>query len=113
MQQNKFSIPNEKCIELLYSDANEADAREAFTKAVPQSQDAFETGCDFIASDLSIPGTYVITAEDKSFPIALQEQVVKSIPGIKEVRLASGHFPFLGKAAETAKLVVNIVEGKA
>lgn len=79
---------------------------------LPHSQDAFETGCDFIASDITIPKTFVICETDLVFPLALQETLVQSTPGIKEVRMSAGHSPFVGKAEETAKKLVDLIEGR-
>ena len=78
---------------------------------LPHSQDAFETGCNFIASDITIPKAFVICETDLVFPLALQETLVQSTPGIREVRMSAGHSPFVGKTEETAETLVRLVEG--
>ncbi|KAM0561362.1 hypothetical protein ACHAPJ_003242 [Fusarium lateritium] len=111
--KNKLSNINSKAFKLLYDDATSEDqAKEAWANVLPHSQDAFETPIDFVAADITIPKTYLVCEKDKILPVLLQEQLVKSTPGLKEARMAAGHSPFVGKAAETAKLLVDIVEGR-
>ncbi|RSM07075.1 hypothetical protein CEP52_005453 [Fusarium oligoseptatum] len=100
--KNKQSTVNEKGFQMLYNDTTEEEARK----------NAFETGIDFIASDITIPKTYIICENDLIFPVALQEKLVKLTPGMKERRIAAGHSPFLGKAPDTCKILVEIAEGQ-
>ncbi|KAI8668043.1 AB hydrolase-1 domain-containing protein [Fusarium keratoplasticum] len=109
---NKQSTINEKGFQMLYNDTTEEEARKVYANLLPHSQDAFETGIDFIATDITIPKTYIICENDLIFPLALQEQLVKLTPGMKERRIAAGHSPFLGKSPETCKILVEITEGQ-
>lgn len=77
----------------------------------PHSQDAFETGCEFIGSDITIPKSFIMCELDRVFPIVLQEMLVKATPDMTVVRMAAGHSPFVGKAEETADKVVGLIEG--
>ncbi|KAM0430872.1 hypothetical protein ACHAPT_005504 [Fusarium lateritium] len=110
--KNKQSTINEKGFQMLYNDTTEEEARKVYANLLPHSQDAFETGIDFIATDITIPKTYLICENDLVFPLALQEQLVKSTPGMKEARIAAGHSPFLGKSPETCKILVEIAESE-
>ncbi|RFU81207.1 hypothetical protein TARUN_1008 [Trichoderma arundinaceum] len=105
--KNKLSTLNERCIPLLYNDTTEEEAKRVFSTLLPHSQDAFETGCDFIATDLTIPRFYVICENDLVFPISLQERLASSVPGMKTVRIAAGHNFFLGKSEVMAKLLID------
>jgi hypothetical protein len=110
--QNKQSTINEKGFQMLYNDTTEEEARKVYANVLPHSQDAFETGIDFIATEITIPKTYLICENDLIFPLALQEQLVKLTPGMKERRIAAGHSPFLGKSPETCKILIEIAEGQ-
>ncbi|KAJ3531153.1 hypothetical protein NM208_g9005 [Fusarium decemcellulare] len=108
--KNKLSTLNHIAFEKLYNDASEEEAKEIFAKVLPHSQDAFETGINFIASDITIPKTYLICENDLVFPLSLQEQLVRHTPGMKEMRIAAGHSPFLGKCPELSNLLIEIAE---
>ncbi|KAM5354112.1 hypothetical protein ACJ41O_000762 [Fusarium nematophilum] len=110
--KNKLSTLNEKAFEKLYNDTSEEEGRKVFAKVLPHSQDAFELGMDFTAVDITIQKTYLICENDLLFDPALQEQLVKLTPGMKEARLAAGHSPFLGKSPETANLLIEIGDGR-
>jgi hypothetical protein len=43
----------------------EEEAQKWFETLVPHSQDAFETGVDYVAADLTIPKAYVICELDQ------------------------------------------------
>ncbi|EEU39014.1 uncharacterized protein NECHADRAFT_43023 [Fusarium vanettenii 77-13-4] len=109
---HNLSTINEKGFQMLYNDTTEEEARKVYANVLPHSQDAFETGIDFIAADITIPKTYIICENDLIFPLTLQEKLVKLTPGVKERRIAAGHSPFLGKAPETCKILVEIAEGQ-
>ncbi|RSL85332.1 hypothetical protein CEP52_016177 [Fusarium oligoseptatum] len=96
----------------LYNGCPKEAAQEAWDATQPHSQDAFETGLDFIGSDITIPKTYVICEKDQVLSLPLQEQLVQSTPGMKEARMTTSHSPFLEQRQETAELIVKIVEGR-
>lgn len=50
---------------------------------MPHSQDAFESGCSFIVSDIPIPKTYLICETDRVRPMSPPEQLIQSNPGMK------------------------------
>lgn len=96
-----------------YGACPEEEAKRCFDLLLPHSQDAFETGCNFVAADVTIPKTFFICETDQAFPLPVQEQLVKGVPGMKEVRLASDHSPFLGRPQEMANMLVDIAYGRA
>lgn len=99
-------------MDVLWTDCSAEDVEWAFNNIVPHSQDAFETPCQFIASDIIIPKTFVLCTKDKAFPPEKQELLVQSIPDMKCVKLDTGHSPFLGPFLnKTTKLLIDIVEG--
>ncbi|KAF4947815.1 hypothetical protein FSARC_13877 [Fusarium sarcochroum] len=115
-----FAIPNklttmvhEQARNGVYSGCSEEAIKSALEATLPHSQDAFETSLDFIASDITIPKTYIICEKDQLLLLPLQEQLVNSTPGMKAARLETGHSPFLEQRLETADLIVKIVEGRA
>ncbi|KAK3935772.1 Alpha/beta hydrolase fold-1 [Diplogelasinospora grovesii] len=94
------------------NDFTEEDTKKAFSLLLPQSQDSFETPADFVASDITIPKTYVICELDQVFPVPLQEMLVKSTPGLKEARIHASHGPFVSQPQPLAELIVKIVAGE-
>ncbi|KAF5000101.1 hypothetical protein FDECE_11287 [Fusarium decemcellulare] len=111
--KNKITVMTpEPAWDCLYNGCPKEAAQEALDATQPHSQDAFETGLDFIGSDITIPKTYIICEKDQVIPCALQEQLVQSTPGMKEARLTTSHSPFLEKREETANLIIKIVEGR-
>ncbi|KAJ4310183.1 hypothetical protein N0V84_011101 [Fusarium piperis] len=103
----------ERASDSLYNGCPKEAAQEALEATQPHSQDAFETGLDFIGSDITIPKTYIICEKDQVLLLPLQEQLVQSTPGMKEARMAASHSPFLEQRQETADLIVRIVEGRS
>ncbi|KAL3295257.1 hypothetical protein RB213_005331 [Colletotrichum asianum] len=106
--KNKLSTVNLNGSKLLYNDTSEEEATRVFSMLLPHSQDAFETGISFIASDIVIPKTYLLCENDLVFPLSLQEALVKGTPAMQEERIAAGHSPFLGKSEELARKLIGI-----
>lgn len=94
----------------IYGDYDEAAQQQMYEMLLPHSQDAFETPCDFVAADIVIPKTYVVCERDSLVLPALQEQLVASIPGMKEVRIDAGHHPFVSRAKEVADIIVASIK---
>jgi homoserine acetyltransferase len=103
----------EEAVLQLFSDCSEDEAQRAYALLEPHSQDTTQTPCDFVATDLTVPKTYVICESDKIVPLAKQERIAGLIPDVKVVRIAAGHNAFYGKSAELAALLVDVVEGRA
>ncbi|OBS21511.1 hypothetical protein FPOA_07848 [Fusarium poae] len=108
--KNQITRINEKGIPLLYNDATEGEAKRIFDLLLPHSQDAFETPLTWSASDITIPKTFLICEDDIAFRAEFQEQLIESIPGMREARIAAGHSPFVGKSMQLARKLVEIVE---
>ncbi|ORY63002.1 Alpha/beta hydrolase fold-1 [Pseudomassariella vexata] len=108
--KNQLITVNEKAKPVLYNDLSEAEAETWFKTLVPHSQDAFETGCDFIMTDITIPKSYLITELDQGIPVSIQELITTIIPGFKVERIQTGHSPFLSKPEECARLLAKIAE---
>ncbi|RBR19738.1 hypothetical protein FVER53590_13746 [Fusarium verticillioides] len=111
--KNQITRMAEGARESVYSGCTEEAIDKALESTEPHSQDAFETSLDFIASDITIPKTYIICENDQLILLPLQEKLVESTPGMRSARLAAGHSPFVEKTEETAELIVDIVEGRA
>jgi hypothetical protein len=94
----------------VYSGCTKEATDTALQETQPHSQDAFETSLDFIASDITIPKTYIICEKDQLLQLPLQEKLVESTPGMKEARLARGHSPFLEDTAGTANMIIKVVK---
>ncbi|KAF4448441.1 hypothetical protein F53441_8164 [Fusarium austroafricanum] len=94
----------------VYSGCPEEVIEKALEATQPHSQDAFETSLGFIASDITIPKTYIICEKDQLLLLPLQEQLVESTSGMKSARLVAGHSPFLEMTQETADLIVKLVK---
>jgi GR25 family glycosyltransferase involved in LPS biosynthesis len=52
----------------------------------------------------------LICEDDIAFRAEFQEQLIESIPGMREARIAAGHSPFVGKSMQLARKLVEIVE---
>ncbi|KAM0242275.1 hypothetical protein ACHAP5_007215 [Fusarium lateritium] len=110
--KNKLTrMVSEQARDCVYSGCTKEATDIALQETQPHSQDAFETSLDFIASDITIPKTYIICEKDQLLQLPLQEKLVESTPGMKEARLARGHSPFLEDTAGTAEMIIKVVEG--
>ncbi|KAK6715138.1 hypothetical protein SNK04_006069 [Fusarium graminearum] len=105
------NMKSEQARDCVYSGCSKEVMNAALEETQPHSQDAFETSLDFIASDITIPKTYIICENDQLLLLPLQEQLVDSTPGMKSARLVAGHSPFLEKTKETADVIVRVIEG--
>lgn len=60
----------------------------------------------FVASDVTVPKTYVVCKHDKIFPANAQISMAKA-SGCRVLELDADHFPFLSEV--TSKQLVDIV----
>lgn len=63
--KNQLITANDKAKHAFFNDMSPEEAQKWFDTLVPHSQDAFETGVDFVAADLTIPKAYVICELDQ------------------------------------------------
>ncbi|KAI1177116.1 Alpha/beta hydrolase fold-1 [Nemania sp. FL0916] len=78
-----------------YSDLPKDKADYYWALLEPQSQEAYETPVDRVASNCGIPHTYLVCENDQALPIPFQEMIITKIPSMKVERCAAGHSPFI------------------
>ncbi|KAI1500827.1 Alpha/beta hydrolase fold-1 [Biscogniauxia marginata] len=105
---NTSTRTNEITKKLIYNDIPEDEAQRVFESLLPQSQVAFETPVTYVATDLTIPKTFIICKKDPFAALQTEEKLTAAIPGIKVESIDAGHSPFLSKPEETAQLLVKI-----
>ncbi|ETS76659.1 hypothetical protein PFICI_12046 [Pestalotiopsis fici W106-1] len=96
----------------LYSDLPDKESEKYYQLFQPQSQDAFETPVDYIAADVTIPMTYIVTEQDAVFPAAGQRAILAaaSVPGIRVESIEAGHNPFASRPEELADKIIRVSE---
>jgi pimeloyl-ACP methyl ester carboxylesterase len=94
----------------LYSDLPDEEAEKYYELLEPHSQDAFETPVDYIAADVTVPMTYIVTEQDAVFPAAGQRAILAAaaVPGIQVESIEASHSPFASRPEELADLIVRI-----
>ncbi|KAI1849199.1 hypothetical protein JX266_005160 [Neoarthrinium moseri] len=63
--RNQLITVNDNAKHAFYNDMPDDESQKWFDTLVPHSQDAFETGVDYVAADLTIPKGYVICELDQ------------------------------------------------
>lgn len=99
---------NEKAKYVFYNDLSEEEAQSWFEQLEPQSQDAWEVPVEYVATDITIPKTYMICEDDVGFSLALQERLAAS-SGFRKVRIKAGHSPFLSQPDLCAELICQAI----
>lgn len=94
----------------LYSDLPEEEAEKYYELLEPHSQDAFETPVNYIAADVKIPMTYVVTEKDMGFPAFAQKALAATVPSMETVSMETSHSPFASQPEELAKIIIKAVE---
>lgn len=59
-----------------------------------------------------VPSTYILCELDRLLPAALQETLA-GVAGSKVVRLEAGHYPFLSRTEDVAKIIIDEVNSVA
>ena len=108
MWQNQLTTVNETAKDALFNDLPEPERGAWLAKLVPHSQDSFEAPLDFVVADVAVPQTYVVCERDQALPVALQEKLVETVPGLRTERIRAGHSPSLSKPEECAGLIAKI-----
>lgn len=99
----------------LYSDLPDAEAEAYFDLFQPHSQDAFETPVDYIAADVGVPMTYIVTEQDAVFPAFAQRALLEaaSVPKMTLESIETSHSPFASQPERLADMIVRIAGGAA
>ncbi|MFF4836402.1 alpha/beta fold hydrolase [Streptomyces sp. NPDC001315] len=92
----------------LYADVPEAVADLAISRLVDQRHQAFADRVTRAAWH-TVPSTYIVTEQDASLSVAVQEQMAAHAKDVR--RIATSHSPFLSRPAELAALLDEIVRG--
>jgi len=70
--------------------------------------DAFLARVYYVATDLTIPSTYLVCKNDQLLPQSLQDGLVASVPGMKRVECETGHAPMLSEPEMVAELIMKV-----
>jgi pimeloyl-ACP methyl ester carboxylesterase len=92
---------------VLYEDLPEAERELWFKKLGTMPAAPFLTPVDFPATEIRVPSLYLVTEKDRAISLEVQEKIVAGVPGMKSIRLACGHSPFLSHPDETVDAIVQ------
>lgn len=95
---------------LLYADAPAPVAELAISRLVDQRVQPWVDRATQAAWH-SIPSTYIVTTQDATFSVELQERLATRAKDIR--RLDTSHSPFLSRPAELAAILDEIARGEA
>ncbi|KAJ4024640.1 hypothetical protein NW752_003205 [Fusarium irregulare] len=100
---------NDGAKDTFYNDLPSDDADKALAQCAHQSTASLETGADFVATDITVPKTYVICDIDHCIPVEGQQAMAGAMgEGVQIETIHAGHVPFLSE--EAMGKVVDIVE---
>lgn len=94
----------------LYSDLPEEEAEKYYELFEPHSQDAFETPVNYIATDVTIPQTYIVTEKDMVFPAFAQRALAATVPGINMESIETSHSPFASQPGKLAEMIIKAAD---
>ncbi|GAA0481466.1 hypothetical protein Ade02nite_56860 [Paractinoplanes deccanensis] len=92
----------------LYGDLSDEEAAAAAAQLVDQSLASFATPVTRAVWH-DVPSTYIVTDEDRSLPVELQNELARRARDVRH--LPSSHSPQLSMPAELAKLIDDIIRG--
>jgi pimeloyl-ACP methyl ester carboxylesterase len=100
--------------ELFYNDLSEEEGEYWVSKLQPHSLDAFRTHAELTYTGwMDVPNVYVLTTNDKTHPIEVQEMIVKMATDagaeVECRRISASHSPMLSKPKETAEIIEEAV----
>ncbi|KAJ4256837.1 hypothetical protein NW762_008933 [Fusarium torreyae] len=101
---------NDKAKDAFYNDVDSGKADKAIEKCVNQSTASLETSSDFVASDITVPTTYVVCEIDHCIPLQGQLGMAGAI-GANVEKIQAGHCAFLND--EALPQLVSIIEKAA
>jgi hypothetical protein len=110
--QDDICYLNDKAQNSFYNDCVPEVARKAISECVNHSTASLETPADFVATDITVPKTYVVCEIDNTVPVQGQFAMVGAMgDGVTVERIEAGHCPFLNE--KTLPKVVEIIEKAA
>ncbi|KAF4339114.1 glutathione S-transferase [Fusarium beomiforme] len=99
---------NEKAMNAFYNDCSPGVAEKAISECVNHSTASLETPADFVATDITVPKTYVVCEIDNTVPVQGQLAMVGAMGDAVTVeKIHAGHCPFLNE--EALPKVVDII----
>ncbi|KAK2686556.1 hypothetical protein QWA68_014368 [Fusarium oxysporum] len=103
---------NDKAQNAFYNDCIPEVAENAIGECVNHSTASLETPADFVATDITVPKTYVVCEIDNTVPVQGQLAMVGAMGDAVDVeKIEAGHCPFLNE--KTLPEVVEIIEKAA
>jgi len=89
-----------------FSDLSEADAAAAYCRLTPQPTSPLDEKIRLTAGGLGrVPRTYIFCEDDRALIPAQQQRAIDRSPGIRVLRLAGGHSPFLSQPERLAQIL--------
>jgi len=91
-----------------FSDLTEADAAAAFQRLTPQPNAPLTERVRLVSGGLEhVPRTYIVCERDQALIPAQQQWAIDRCPGIRVLRLDSGHSPFISQPQRLAELLLS------
>jgi pimeloyl-ACP methyl ester carboxylesterase len=92
-----------------FSDLTEADAAAAFERLTPQPDAPLSEPVRLTSGALGrVPRTYIFCERDQALLPAQQRHAIDRCPGMRVLRLDSGHSPFLSQPERLAELLLSV-----
>jgi pimeloyl-ACP methyl ester carboxylesterase len=89
-----------------FSDLSEADAAVAYSRLTPQPITPLDEKVRLTSGGLElVPRTYIFCEDDRALIPAQQQWAIERSPGIRVLRLAGGHSPFLSQPQRLAEML--------
>jgi pimeloyl-ACP methyl ester carboxylesterase len=89
-----------------FSDLSEDDAAAAYSRLTPQPNTPLDEKVRLTSGGLErVPRTYIFCENDQALIPAQQQRAIDRSPGIRVLRLAGGHSPFLSRPQRLAELL--------
>ncbi|KAI1036947.1 hypothetical protein LB505_011951 [Fusarium chuoi] len=110
--QDDICYLNDKAQNAFYSDCTPEVAKKAISECVNHSTASLETPAEFVATDITVPKTYVVCEIDNTVPVQGQLAMAGAMgDAVNAERIEAGHCPFLNE--KTLPKVVEIIEKAA
>jgi pimeloyl-ACP methyl ester carboxylesterase len=89
-----------------FSDLSEEDAAAAYSRLTPQPNAPLGEMVRLTSGGLErVPRTYIFCEDDRALIPAQQQRAIERSPGIRVLRLAGGHSPFLSQPQRLAEML--------
>lgn len=103
--------PKDELKPLAYGELSDQEADEAWSHMARRQ--TWKSLCVFppyIAADISVPKTWVLSEKDDMIPAQFQETMAGWGKYDHVLRLPSGHFPFLSMPDKVSEIIVEVAE---